>query len=407
VQESHVPETGTPLKSRPARVWIGRIGGVVFGIVFAWLLVEVLLRLFFFSLPPRLQLVLSHVHTTPFSDSRLMPDPIWQPDIDFLTIARPVQNYEQYGSADVHFTVTTESLWGMRGAFRTRRELVDRYVDGVALGDSFTFCFTDESDCWVQRLSQLTERNIINFGVVSTGSIGHQRVMEGFGMPLKPPLVLWKRIGNDANEDYGLAALRGETTIQSANPAPPVPQYNWWGNNSAVYMLLKLILGDEEQFDASLQFLDRAQATEGDINLAFGRPYLWGAFDMSQPTNQYGWERSQQAIRDTRAMVQQYGGSLVIILMPTKEQVYRELSEPLIGAEKLALLDENYDLMLNFCASENLTCIDLLPIFQPYADEGEQLYFTTDMHLNPRGNEVLAEALAGWLDDHPEVFEAE
>lgn len=398
MQESQPSKT-----DKPRLRWIGRLAGVIFGILFAWLLVEVLLRLFFFSLPPRLQLVLSHVHTTPFSDSRLMPDPIWQSDIDFLTIARPVQNYEQYGSADVHFTVSTESLWGMRGAFRTRRELVDRYVDGIALGDSFTFCFTDEADCWVQRLGQLTDRNLINLGVVSTGSVSHQRVMEGFGMPLKPPLVLWQWYGNDANEDYGLATLRGETTVKSTNPAPPVPEYNWWGNNSAVYMLLKLLLGDDDQFEASLQFLDRVRATEGDITLAFGRPYLWGAFDMSQPTNQYGWERSQQAIRDTCSMVQEYGGSLVIILMPTKEQVYREMSEPLLGAEKLALLDENYALMLDFCAAEDLACIDLLPVLRTYADE--QLYFTTDLHLNPRGNEVLAETLATWLDEHPEVFE--
>jgi hypothetical protein len=400
-----VQESPTPKNVPFRRKWIGRLAGIVFMIVFTWLLLEVLLRLFFFSLPPRLQLVLSHVHTTPFSDSRLMPDSIWQSDIDFLTIARPVQNYVQYGSADVHFTVSTESLWGMRGAFRTRRDLVDRYVDGVALGDSFTFCFTDESDCWVQRVSQLTDRNLINFGVVSTGSIGHQRVMEGFGVPLKPPLVLWQWYGNDANEDYGLAELRGETTIKSANPALSVPEYNWLENNSAVYMVLKLILGDDQQFDASLQFWDRVSATEGDITLAFGRPYLWGAFDMSLPTNQYGWERSQQAIRETRAMVQQYGGSFVILLMPTKEQVYRELSEPLLGAEKLALLDENYDLMLAFCASEKLTCIDLLPVFRTYAAQGEQLYFTNDIHLNVRGNEVLAEALDGWLNEHPEVFE--
>ena len=58
-----------------------------------------LIRLLFFSLPPRLQLVLEHVRKTPFSDARLLPDPIWQPDTDYLMITRPVQNYEQFGSA--------------------------------------------------------------------------------------------------------------------------------------------------------------------------------------------------------------------------------------------------------------------------------------------------------------------
>jgi len=390
-------------KHSPAKVWAGRFAGIVFGLLVAWLIVEVLLRVLFFSLPPRLQLVLDQVRVTPFTDKKLMPDPIWQPDIDFLTIARPVQNYEQFGSAEVRFKVNTESLWGMRGAFRTRKELVDRYVDGVAVGDSFTFCFTEEEDCWVQRLGQLTDRNIINFGVVSTGSVAHERVFQGFGLPLKPPLVLWQWWGNDANEDYGLAQMRGETQVQSTNPAPPVPELGWWDKNSAVYVLLKLFLGPEEEFDASLQFLDRNYTEQGKLRLAFGRPYLWGAMDMTEPTNLDGWQRSQQAFFSTRDLVNAYGGSLVIILIPTKEQVYRDLTEPLIGAEHMALLDQNYQMMLDFCAEQNFSCLDMLPVFQEYADE--QLYYTTDIHLNPRGNEVLADYLAGWLAEHPEVFE--
>ncbi|MBN2302948.1 MAG: hypothetical protein JXQ72_00635, partial [Anaerolineae bacterium] len=120
------------------------------------------------------------------------------------------------------------------------------------------------------------------------------------------------------------------------------------------------------------------------------------------PHNQYGWERSQQAILDARDRVEAYGGTLLFVLMPTKEQVYRHLSEPLLGADKIDLLQESYDLMRDFCESEGLTCLDLLSILQTHTDE--QLYYTTDMHLNPRGNEVLAETLAAWVDDHPEVF---
>jgi hypothetical protein len=383
--------------------WGGRIGGILFGLLMAWLLIEVLLRIMFFSLPPRLQLILDEVRVTPFTDRKLMPDPIWQPDIDYLTITRPVTNYEQFGSAEVHFKVSTSTLWGQRGAFRTRQEDVDRHVDGIALGDSFTFCFTEEQDCWVKRLGDLTQRNIINLGVTSTGSVAHQRVLENFGVPLKPPLVIWQWWGNDANEDYGLASLRGETNVKSTHPAPPVPHQNWWGQHSAAYVLLKMITGSDDQFEGSLQFLDREHAAKGKINLAFGRPYLWGAFDMSEPTNQYGWGRSQQAFLDSKALIDSYGGHLLIILIPTKEQVYRDMAEPLIGPDHMALLDQDYSMMLGFCAAQKLDCLDLLPIFQQHT--AEQLYYTTDIHLNKRGNEVLAEALADWLGQHPAVFE--
>ena len=124
---------------------------------------------------------------------------------------------------------------------------------------------------------------------------------------------------------------------------------------------------------------------------------------MDLPNNQDGWARSQQAFRTARDEVESYGGTLVILLLPTKEQVYWDLAEPLLGADKMALLDQSRQLMLDFCADEGLTCLDLLPVFQQYAGRGEQLYYTTDIHLNPRGNEVLARMLADWLFEHSVV----
>lgn len=390
--------------NQPLRLWAGRLGGIVFGVLFAWLLAEVLLRLLFFSLPPRLQLVLDEVHKTPFTDAKLLPDPIWQSDSEYLTITRPVTDQEQFGSAEVRFSVTTESLWGSRAAFRTQQALVDQHVDAVAVGDSFTFCFTEIEDCWVQQLVTLTDRNIINLGITSTGSVSHQRILGDFGMPLEPDLVLWQWYGNDANEDFGLAELRGETTVTSTNPPLKTPESNWLDQNSAFYTLVKFLLGSEDDYEASLQFHDPEYAEEGDVSLAFGRSYLWDAFDMSQPHNQYGWERTQAALRDSQSMVESYGGTLVIVLMPTKEQVYRAMSEPLIGSEHLALLEQSYTMMLDFCAAEDLICIDPLPEFTAHAEAGEQIYYTTDIHLNPKGNEVLAQLLADWLDEHPEIF---
>lgn len=397
-----VPDTSRRPRSA-TRLWLGRLFGIVFGVALAWLLAEVLLRVLFFALPPRLQLVLEPVRVTPFSERGLLPDPIWQPDIDYLTIARPVTDYEQFGSAEVRFTVTTEQLWTMRGAFRTRQELVDRYVDGVIVGDSFAFCFTDAADCWVDRLAGQTDRNLINFGMVSTGTVAQRRILEDYGLPLRPPLVIWQWYGNDANEDYGLARLRGEAQTPPDDAAPTESERSWLERNSAVYVLIQMLLGQDDRYAASLQFLDHEWAEDGDLRLGFGRPYLWGAFDLDRPQNREGWALSQEAFRTARQQVEGYGGHLVIVLMPTKEQVYRDLAAPLIGAERMALLDANYEAMRDFCEAEGLTCLDPLPMYQARA-AGEQLYYTTDIHLNARGNAVLADWLAAWLAEHPEVF---
>jgi len=404
--QARIHETSSDGPSQAAQSalkrWVGRLVGIFAGLLMAWLLLEVMLRLLFFSLPPRVQLVLDEVRVTPFSDRKMLPDPIWQPDRDYLTIARPVRDRVQYGNAEVRFTVTTETLWGSRAAFRTQQAQVDRYVDAVAVGDSFTFCFTDADDCWVQRLGELTGRNIINLGIVSTGSQSHGRVLHDFGLPLKPSLVIWQWFGNDANEDYGLAVLRGETALESPVESPSVPNPGWWDTHSAVYAILKLYLGAGDEYDAALQFHAPDYAERGDVKLAFGQSYLWGAFDMSLAHNQYGWQQTQAALRDAHAQVASYGGTLLVLLMPPKELVYRDMAEPLLGAEKMAILDRNYAMMLDLCAERGWTCFDPLPVFRDHA--AEQLYYTTDMHLNARGNTVLAEALAGWLNDHPEVF---
>ena len=394
----------SPSPKSKLRTWGARLAGITFGVLLAWMIVEIALRVFFFSLPPRLQLVLQHVHKHPFTDETLLPPPVWQPDTRYLTISRPVQNYEQIINSEVRFTVNTESLWGARAAFRTRQELVDRHVDGVALGDSFTFCFTEEADCWVQQLAALTGRNIINLGITSTGGVSHLRVFEDFGMPLQPPLVLWQWYGNDANEDYGLAKLNGETDVPSTTDLAPPPPPSWLEENSALYATLRLMFGPQDPLAPTLQFHDPVCVEKGDVRLCFGRPYLWRVFDMSQPNNLDGWQRGQQALLRAREMVNSYGGTLVIVLIPTKEQVYREMSEPELGAEKLALLDEGYQMMLDFCAEEQFTCIDPLAEFRRHAQNNEQLYYAIDAHLNARGNAVLAQLLADWVDAHADIF---
>ncbi len=81
------------------------------------------------------------------------------------------------------------------------------------------------------------------------------------------------------------------------------------------------------------------------------------------------------------------------------------MAEPLIGADKMALLDQNYQTMLDLCQEQQMTCLDMLPVLQAHVQEGEQLYHTNDIHLNARGNRVLADTLVSWIEAHPEVFE--
>jgi len=88
---------------------------------------------------------------------------------------------------------------------------------------------------------------------------------------------------------------------------------------------------------------------------------------------------------------------LVIILIPVRELVYEHLTAPILGDETMTIFRNNHQTMLDLCDELSLICLDMLPIFAEYAQQGELLYYTEDMHLNPRGNEILAQAVHTFL----------
>src|SRR5689334_5682294 len=145
-----------PSAKRVLRAVAVRLLTVLFGLIMAFLLVEVGIRLFYGSLPINVQIGLRDVHITPFSDQPLAPPSIWEPDKEYQEIVRPgVVDSLQAGSPTVTFHVTSYAWWGGRVGFRSVQPQ-DGNVQAVALGDSFTFCFTELADCWVTKVQQQT-----------------------------------------------------------------------------------------------------------------------------------------------------------------------------------------------------------------------------------------------------------
>ncbi len=382
-----------------------RVFAAIFGLVLAVILVETGIRLFYTSLPINVQIGLRDVHVTPFTDQPLAPPSLWQPDKDYLTIVRPgVVNSLQAGSPTVTFHVTSYAWWGGRVGFRSPQPQ-DGNVEAVALGDSFTFCFTELEDCWVTMVQQQTGLKLSNLGQPVTGSESHARLFNDFvakpELKLKQPkLVLWQFYGNDFNDDYGLAALNGTAKSPPA-PVPatrPLPQGAlavWLRQNSAIYVLISTLLrGSDPGVE---QFVDPYHTTANDLNLWFGQSYVRDSFDMSQPRNQEGEMISQQAILKTRATVEQNGGKFVLIAMPAKEETYRALAEPLMGKAAVDAIAEPRLHILNFCKAQNITCLDLLPALQVQANQNVQLYYFDDPHINAAGNQVVAKAVSEFI----------
>jgi hypothetical protein len=393
---------------RTVRTALIRLLLIGFGALLAWLVAEVGVRALYTALPQNLQIALRDVYVTPFGDQRLAPPPLWQPDHDYLTIVRPgAVDQMQAGSPTILFPVSSYAWWGGRVGFRSPPP-ADGDVAAVALGDSHTFCFTSEAECWVTRLSAVLQTPIYNLGQPVTGSVSHARRYVDFvakpNLGLRQPrLVLWQFYGNDYNDDYGLAVLNGtaQTPPPLADPAPtPAPddRRRWWLQHSVVYALLDALLQPKPGVE---MFVDPYRAIDQGVDLWFGQRYVRESFDMAQPRNLEGERLSQAAILDTRARVEQGGGQFVVLLMPTKEEVYRRLTEPQLGADALASIAAPRLRLLAWCRAQALTCLDLLPALEAGANANQQVFFPTDTHLNPAGNQIVAEAIRDFLRAQP------
>jgi hypothetical protein len=363
------------------KVLLARLLAVGFGIV---------LRLQYAALPPAYQLALSGVRITPFSDRTLGAKALWDDTSAYIPVTGP-NVVETVQVASVKFHMTTYGWWGGQIGFRSPPPQ-DNRVQATALGDSFTFCFTEVDDCWVSVLSNATGVPIANLGQPGTGSISHAQLYETFiaraELHLRQPkLVIWQFFGNDYNDDYG-AGL----STNSTRPAQ-APLVRWFKENSALYVIINTL--QQAKDPAALQFVDPYHVQAGSIDLYFGRTGIRDSFDMENPHNIEGEVLSQQAMVQTRDTVEKNGGQFMVIIIPPKEEVYRSLTEPVMGKAAVDSLDASRLRLLAFCQAHHMKCLDLLPELQKQADH--QLYYPADIHLNAAGNRVVAVAICDFL----------
>lgn len=383
-----------------------RVGAfIALNVVIVVALLEIALRLAAPALPPALAVPARWVMTgQPYAQDWT---PAWQQNREHYYVLRPgIEDELQYGSASVSFSLSTIELWEGGGiGFRT--DPVDFFVDAVVVGDSFGMCFTEREDCWVEQLAAQRGLGIVNLSQPVTGSRSHARILRDFGAPLEPPLVIWQFFGNDFNDDYGLAVFREEIAEIDANEDATTGEsgslLNWLRRNSVLVAIVETLstgrfTGVPEGERLFVKPHVVAYGENDEHTLRFGGLYEQQALDMEREQNQIGYGYSAEAFQEAQALVQGWDGELVVVLIPTREEVYAHLTEPIMGAEAIAALASAREAMLGLCAELGLRCFDPLETFQARALAGEALYYEDDMHLNPHGNAVLAGALHAWLD---------
>lgn len=382
-----------------ALIWLGRLTGMMVGLLLAWLLLEIGMRVGFKALPPAIRGEIQHVRAYPWdADSRLVPVPPFYDDTTFQSRTPPgLKEFPIWANADGLFHVTTIPLWESHIGFRTEEPRWP--VDIVAVGDSFTFCWVEFAECWVERLHQTQGWSVMNLGQYSTGSKAHLEILKGWGVPLAPQVVIWQWYGNDFNDDYGLSLWQGAAPVENDDPprAEPPRDYGAFSQYSAVYTTLRYLI--EESRDPRSQ--PGEVVTVHGQHMLVGNPYFLHAFNMERPSNQRGYDLTLAALEEAAQLISgDMQAAMVIVLIPTKEEVYAEYVVDSLGADYLDQLSAGREQMHTLCEEKGWHCIDPTERFQAEVREGRHIFYGTDLHINPHGNAVLAEIVSTYLIDH-------
>jgi len=385
---------------------LARVAAVLFSTLMGVVIIEAGVRFARPILPPVLQLMLRDVKKHPFTTETILPPAAWRPVANYqMAVVPDLDDELQYPNAAVSFQLSSKNWLDADSQVGFRVDSLDWEptwpVDIVAIGDSFTFCFTEYEDCWVQRLETDYGYSVVNLGQGATGAISHTNILNTFGLPYQPKVVLWQWYGNDNNEDYGFVYPR-EPDSDSAADQAAILKNEWLTSNLVIFKLLDIFTKSGGsgrqgyQSQADTHFIDIAGEP-----IFFGRPYSYSTADLSDEKNQLGQAAGFEALLDARDLLLNEGIELVVFPVPFKEEVYRSQIEADSDFDltKIDQMEENRQALLDFCMANDLVCFDPTAELIEQATDGESLYFSQDTHLNATGNGVLLEIVRMQLEE--------
>ncbi len=311
------------------------------------------------------------------------------PDARFGFLYRP--NFTgQLSRGDLDFTFHTDEH-GFRNSSPWPQQ-----ADVVVVGDSMAFGYgVDDQQAWPRLVAKtLPATEIVNLGLIGAGPQQYLRVLESFGLGLHPKLVLFMLFpGNDLNDAKNFQRwLDADTGLT----------YEEWQHKSALpgnlgplgrlverSYLVAFLRGARKSLTASV--------TDSAIDFADGRriqlvPTVYApSVGMAHPGDPT-FDLVMRTIERARDLTRQQGGRFVVLLMPTKEEVYLprigEPAPPLVANFEAALTERGID------------SIDLTPDFQAHSRDARPLFYEIDGHPNADGYRLIARVVA----DHLEQF---
>lgn len=269
-----------------------------------------------------------------------------------------------------------------------RDDGLDKPPFAVVLGDSFTFgAPVNISDTWPEILEAETGLDFANMGVSAYSTEHEYLVLREYGMKLNPKLVVVMFYYNDFSDAYGFRNTENQAIR------------NFLRENSITYELIKYSMNKLQLFGrADIDFSTLQNVVEYKderFDLVFAPKFWTQKSDADTAQQIEGGKIVKNALIKMKELTDAGNATLVVIMMPSKEQVHSELVGDQVDLS-IFNLTYQYDVVKNYCNELDIRCFDLYPKVK---EEGvkQQLYYKIDSHMNPAGYRIVADEILVFL----------
>lgn len=265
--------------------------------------------------------------------------------------------------------------------------------DAIAVGGSLTLCDdVPVEGCWVRQIADATGMSIATLGVNGYSTRAAVRMLDRYGRRFAPRLVLAEVFPNDFKDEVVFEEWRRSGTdnywLWSAELRGRGALARWLGANSIVYRAAD---GLRRSWGRRI-FAYR----DDDLDFVFRFDGWWLRLARDVESDP-GWPLIRDSIADFRRIAADMDSRLLVVVTPSKEQVYWEIARTFLADSDSLDPDAPTRAVVEACRENGVAVCDLTAPLRAEAQRGKQLYHQISGHWNDAGGAAAARAVEACL----------